>query len=229
MNLLAIDTAITRVSVALVTENGRVRYAGDEPRRHTESLAPAIARLCASQDLAVRDLDVVAVDIGPGLFNALRVGVATAKGLAQAGGLGCWGCSSLEVLAHQARAVVGERRVASVIDARRGMVFVGLFGADGTEEPLDLDALATPPDALAALARLDDVVVCGDGAWRYRAELDAAGLVGCPDALEPDADALADIALARVAAGDIPLAAAELAVDYRRPADVRIGWEQRPA
>ena len=60
-------------------------------RRHVETLTPALEHLLAQVGLAPGALGVVAVDIGPGLFTGLRVGVAAAKGLAQSLGIGWWG------------------------------------------------------------------------------------------------------------------------------------------
>ena len=68
-------------------------------RAHAELLAPAIEEVCALSGCALGDLDALAVDVGPGLFTGLRVGVATAKALGQALGLGVLGVSSLDVLA----------------------------------------------------------------------------------------------------------------------------------
>ena len=72
---------------ALLRDDGgsaeRVHLGG---RAHAELLAPAIEEVCAVSGCTVADIDVIAVDVGPGLFTGLRVGVATAKALAQASG-----------------------------------------------------------------------------------------------------------------------------------------------
>src|SRR5580692_12017919 len=100
MTLLAIESATDMVGVALLRDDGgsaeRVHLGG---RAHAELLAPAIEEVCAVSGCTVADIDQIAVDVGPGLFTGLRVGVATAKALAQALGVPLLGVGSLDVLA----------------------------------------------------------------------------------------------------------------------------------
>jgi len=137
VNLLAIESATDLVGAAVVTSEGRIferSHAGG--RQHAELLAPSVDAVCHEAALAVADLDAVAVDIGPGLFTGLRVGVATAKALAQGLGVGLVGVTSLDVLAADAVArvaagtmtgQVGDLTVVAVVDARRGEVFVARY------------------------------------------------------------------------------------------------------
>ena len=135
VNLLAIETATDMVGVALIRGDGgaaeRVHVGG---RAHAELLAPAIEEVCAVSGCAVGDIGSIAVDVGPGLFTGLRVGVATAKALAQALSIGVLGVSSLDILAAAARhrmgAAAGQAGAGSVIDARRGEVFVASYRFD---------------------------------------------------------------------------------------------------
>ncbi len=70
-------------------------------RRHAEILTPAIAFVCEQAGIDLQEVGVVAVDVGPGLFTGLRVGIATAKALAQALRVPMIGLSSLDLLAHR--------------------------------------------------------------------------------------------------------------------------------
>ena len=93
------------VGVGLVGDDGggsaeRVHLGG---RAHAELLAPAIEEVCAASGCTVGQVDRIAVDIGPGLFTGLRVGVATAKALGQALGIGVIGVTSLDILAAGGR------------------------------------------------------------------------------------------------------------------------------
>ncbi|MGA3148952.1 MAG: tRNA (adenosine(37)-N6)-threonylcarbamoyltransferase complex dimerization subunit type 1 TsaB [Acidimicrobiales bacterium] len=204
VTLLAIESATDTVGVALIRADGgsaeRVHEGG---RAHAELLAPAIEEVCALSGGTVADVDQLAVDTGPGLFTGLRVGVATAKALAQALGICVLGVSSLDVLAAAAaerfepgRAV----RVVSVVDARRGEVFAASYRFDEAvgpagddpflDEPFADDPFVDPrsvcddrlepigPDTLVNwLADLGKeagrVTVVGDGAVRYRQLLSA--------------------------------------------------------
>ncbi len=201
MTLLAIETATDTVAVALLRDDGGVTervHAGG--RAHAELLAPSIEEVCATAGCTVRDLDAIAVDIGPGLFTGLRVGVATAKALAQALGIGVLGVTSLDVLAAAALDADRDRRdadpgasgllgaTASVVDARRGEVFAALYRFDrapsaatsagpvdpGTVREDRMEPLS--PEALvewllAVAEEAGTVSVLGDGAVRYRALL----------------------------------------------------------
>ena len=83
MNVLAIETATTACAIGLATSSGeRLSLVVNDDRHHTESLVPGIRELLASVGLAARSLDRIVVDRGPGLYTGLRVGLATAVGLA---------------------------------------------------------------------------------------------------------------------------------------------------
>ena len=108
MNIVAIETATSACAIGLRTSEREETRVLDLERRHTEVLTPGIAALLDECALTARDLDRVVIDVGPGLFTGLRVGVATAIGLAE--GLGCdlVSVTSLELLARGA-ALAGER------------------------------------------------------------------------------------------------------------------------
>jgi tRNA threonylcarbamoyladenosine biosynthesis protein TsaB len=246
VKVLALETATDLVGAALLRDGSVAERTHLGGRAHAELLAPAIEEVCALSGCALGDLDAVAVDVGPGLFTGLRVGVATAKALGQALSLGVLGVSSLDVLAAGAyEAAPGGRsaRVVAVVDARRGEVFVAAYdaGADGGgpdgPDPAtvrtDREGAITPGDLVAwcdELATAGPVLVVGDGAVRYlellgpRSGLDL-GLVQTVGA--PSPAVLARLAARRLAAGAVALAAADVVPDYRRAADARINWEER--
>ena len=190
MNLLGLDTATAATAVALRTADGALAEARDDPapREHpghaTRLLAMADGLLRAA-DLDWAALDRVAVGVGPGRFTGLRVGVATARGLAHSLSLELVGVSSLEALAWTALADAEIRRpdaVLAVIDARRGEVFAAAYERGGDASARELVA----PRALAP-ERLGEVLApaqrpgarwlaLGDGALRYSEQLAAAGL-----------------------------------------------------
>ena len=253
MNLLAIETATNLVGAALVTSDHAAERSHQGGRRHAESLAPAIEEVCALSGITVREVEAVAVDIGPGLFTGLRVGVATAKALAQGLGVGVLGVLSLDILAAGAVELAGlavPTTVVSVVDARRGVVFVATYdfeAADGAvdgavADPADPDAVRRgppellTPETLATTLAEDDpgsgrrVLVVGDGAVRY---LDQLSQVAHPDlglaaeVSSPSPVTLGRLATRRLASGWEAGPALDLVPDYRREADARINWEQR--
>jgi tRNA threonylcarbamoyladenosine biosynthesis protein TsaB len=158
--VLSFDTATTEASVALLRDGALL---GERSNRAAALLAEADA-LLSEAGLGPGDLDRLVVGIGPGSFTGLRVGLAAARGLALARELPVAGVSSLAALAAAAPGAL------PVIDARRSEVFVD----DG--EP----RVCAPSELRLAPGRL----CVGDGAVRYRAELEAAGGVVPPDESE---------------------------------------------
>ena len=119
MLVLGIETATPQVGVAIGGHEGVIAsFHTARDRRHAETLAPAIQFLCAQTQLELNDIGVVAVDIGPGLFTGLRVGLATAKAVAHACKVPMIGISSLDLAAFPAR--FSDRLIVSTVDARRG-------------------------------------------------------------------------------------------------------------
>ena len=236
---LAIATATPRIGVALRGPDGPVaELTLQAGRRHGETLAPAVVALTNLTGVGLDRVERVAVDIGPGLFTGLRVGVATAKAFASALGVGVVGCSSLEVLAHPHRHA--GRPVAAVVDARRGEVFWALYepAPDGAgtgsagPRPGGMVAVTEPeviaPSLLAEKlvlaekrAGLGPVLCTGDGARRYLAG--AGGLEVAAEQFDHPSPAV----LAGISEGRPTVEPALITPCYLRGADVRIGWDQR--
>ena len=223
--LLGIETAAGLVGVALADAGGPlagVWLRGD--RRHAETLAPAIDHLLSQAGASLADVGAVAVDVGPGLFTGLRVGVATAQGLAEGLGVGVVEVTSVEVLAREAYDAGWAGSVAAVVDARRGEVFAARCDGPGAEvEPPS----RWPPAALAAaFAGTPGILCVGTGAHRYADVLTGAGL-RVAGIREPSPRVLVSIAAARLAAGASPVPPAAVRPVYLREADARINWVQR--
>jgi len=234
VRILALESATDVAGVAVADDDGLVAAttlaAG---RRHAESIAPAVRFVCRQAGLALADVDIVAVDVGPGLFTGLRVGVASAKALAFALGVPVVAVSSLEILAGAlAGALAPGTLVIPVIDARRGEVFSARYrtedGRPATARPVGDEVRRTPEALAQELAALGEpAVLTGTGARRYGAELSGARTpVAGPLFDHPRAEVLAGLALARATAG----AGEEAGVvvpNYLRDADARINWERR--
>jgi tRNA threonylcarbamoyladenosine biosynthesis protein TsaB len=131
MRVLGVDTCGPEGSVALaeVNEQGvmvlQARHLAG--RTYSEDLMPAIREMLEAAGVAVGDLGAIVVVRGPGSFTGVRVGLSTAKGLAQAAGLPVIGVSRLQVLAQKA----GSR--AAVLDAGRGEMYFGLADDEAGE------------------------------------------------------------------------------------------------
>ncbi len=184
MNVLGLDTATPATVAGILRADGEgfeARHDPDEGERpgHATRLLELVDSVLGAAGLTSADVDRVAVGVGPGSFTGLRIGIATARGLAQGWDVALVGVSTLRALAVGAEAT----SAAAVIDARRGEAFAAAW-RDG-EEVLAPAALA--PEALAqTLAAIDPKpLAVGDGALRFRAILESAG-AGIP----PDGDPL---------------------------------------
>ena len=134
MLILAFDTAMAACSAAVVQyKAGHAHVLAEcheaRTRGHAEVLAPMIVEVMSEAGVDFSELDRIAVTTGPGTFTGVRIGVATARGMAVASGLAVVGVTTLEAVAAGALKVVGEpgRAIASVFDARREEVYVQCF------------------------------------------------------------------------------------------------------
>lgn len=230
MTVLALETSAELVGAALGDADGvaaAVWVRGG--RRHAESLAPAILHVLDQTGTGFADLEAVAVDVGPGLFTGIRVGVATAQGLAQGLGIGVLPVTSVAVLAHAAYEGGWTGPVAAVVDARRGEVFAAVYGAPRVElRPPTRIAPADVAGLLAAVAAEagEQVLVVGNGARRHRHALGPA-ILGGRSLDDPSPGALVAVAAGRLAGGEEPVPPGDVRPMYLREPDARINWAQR--
>lgn len=159
MNILAFDTCFGGCSVAVrkVTARGEiiVREEYEERRTgHAEALIPMMDRVMRGAQLAFADIDRIAVTQGPGTFTGVRIGVATARGLAVALGKPIVAMSSLMVMALRADHLLGARRgqptLAVCVDARKDQIYAQLFGENGGDA-LTPPVLVTPAELVQRL------------------------------------------------------------------------------
>jgi tRNA threonylcarbamoyladenosine biosynthesis protein TsaB len=198
---LGIDTATPVTSVAVGAEEGtRAAVAVRQQRGHAELLAPSVRWALDRAGAEPGSLGGIAIGVGPGLFTGLRVGVATAKALAQAWRLPMVAVSSLDLLAFAHRHAA--RTVCAVIDARRREVFAAMYRhAPGGIQRVTRYAVMRPDRLAAELeARREDVLLCGEGALVHAGAFEhldehvhLAGSTGST----PDAAALVELALPR--------------------------------
>ncbi len=230
MIVLGIETATQQVGSAIGGVEGVLAsFHASRGRRHAETLAPAIEFVCRSAQVDLDEISVVAVDVGPGLFTGLRVGLATAKSMASALRIPMIGLSSLDLLAHQVRH--SPRLIVPVIDARRGEVFSAAYRhVPGGIQRLTEYQVSTADDLAAEMqARREEVLLVGDGAHRYADVLthDSALVeLGTVGTLWPSATDLVELAHQRALREEF-VQPWEVDPLYLRKADAEINWAAR--
>ena len=223
MTMLAIDTATPATVVALRDADGTVLEERDDPPagtrpRHAGAVLALAEELLGRAGRDWSDLTRIAVGVGPGGFTGLRIGVSTARALAQAHGLSLVGVSSLRALALGARDTAAGRPVLAAIDARRGEVFAAAWSHGG--EPILVAAAYAPGALVEAVGRLDLApLAVGDGALRFFGELDAAGIEVA--GAESPLHRVSGRALCRLAVDADPLPREAVLPDYRRDPDAK--------
>lgn len=225
MKILAIDTATRASSVAIGDKDGLKGQSTNVDRRgHLKFLIPAIDFCLEQAGWTARDIDVVAVDIGPGPYTGLRSGISTAHAFAAAVGAPMVAVSSLTTLAL--RAATGRRRIWPIVDMRRGQIAVAPFTPlPGGVAPDGEPEVVSPEEFRVMLEReVDESLVVGD--WQSVSEATWTGLhrvrMGRPR--YPSAETILEIAHMMADKGNTsPLD--EVRPMYLREADVQINWK----
>jgi tRNA threonylcarbamoyl adenosine modification protein YeaZ len=132
MNILAIDSSGLVASSAILSEGViRAEYSVCNKLTHSETLMPMIDQVIASSGLTLKDMEAIAVAEGPGSFTGLRIGSATAKGLAEAGQLPVIAVPTVDALAQNMAYTDG--LIVPLMDARRNETYTGIYRFDGEE------------------------------------------------------------------------------------------------
>jgi tRNA threonylcarbamoyladenosine biosynthesis protein TsaB len=171
MKVLGIDSASGLASVAVVDDTRVLAEQRSETAGHRADLLVLIDAVCRAAGVTPAELDAVAIGAGPGSFTGLRIGMATAKGIAFAAGTPLWAVSTLAALAHARLTAHPDGLVVAVLDARRGEVYAGAYRLvdPGGRVMLQGEERVLPPGELAAFAATsrrehEPLVFVGDAA-----------------------------------------------------------------
>lgn len=160
MNILGIDTSTKTMSVAIVSDEkilGELNFYSNMD--HSERLIDNIKFLLESNNLTIRDIDLVGVAIGPGSFTGIRIGIATVKGLVEFFDTPVVGVSSLEILS---RNFSSSNFVAVAIDAKRDRVYGGIYDYTNGEVNIITEDLYDIEDFKDLLKKYDNIIIVGD-------------------------------------------------------------------
>lgn len=234
--ILGIETSVEHVGVALGDHRGpRASASLSSDRRHAESLAPMISFVLDQAGIEPSELTAIAVDIGPGLFTGMRVGITTAQTMAWALDIPVVPVCSLDLVAMNAvieGAIADETPVAAALDARRGEVYWALYRfREGSIEPMAIRApeVCPPEEAAVLLAERAESVLCaGSGFVRHDELFASVPWATCLPAssAHPSAENLVRLAGIKLAR-DESVAAADVAAMYLRAPDAEIHWNTR--
>ena len=218
MIVLGFDTATSATTVAVVddgrpaggVERRQDPVAGERPA-HASQLLVLAQEALEQSGLTYADVDRIAVGLGPGGFTGLRIGVATARALAQSAGAELVGVSTLEALARTDAGGAGQG-VLAVVDARRGEVFAAGW-RDGEQV---VAPVAIAPSKAGELVAPGWLAV-GDGALRFRDDLERAGCVVPAD--DSQHHLVSALVICRLARELPPVLNGDLIPDYLREPD----------
>ncbi len=211
LKILAIDTATEACSVALNLRGEITRRFEIAPNGHSKLVLGMAESLLQQSGLDLAQLDALAVDVGPGSFTGVRIGIGVAQGLAYGSGRKVMAVGSLETLAFGIAGEAGYETVLAAIDARMGQVYYGLYlnprNVPGTPNG-ELLTLIQPalgaPEILTAMAIGNEKKTIGVGnAWDRYAPVMPETLNGPGPVVEwlagryPDAATVSRIAMMR--------------------------------
>lgn len=165
MKILAVDSSAKSASVA-VAENGRLisECFVNNALTHSRTLMPMVDNALSQADMSLNDIDALCVNVGPGSFTGIRIGVAAVKGLAAADNKPCAGVSTLESTAYN---FADENCiVCAAMDARCNQVYTALFRCNGSDVTRICEDKAVSVDELGEeLSHYNEkIYLAGDGA-----------------------------------------------------------------
>ncbi len=175
MKLLAIDASGLVASVAILEDETLLaEYTVNYKKTHSETLLPMISELCSMIELDLKSLDIIAVSAGPGSFTGLRIGSATAKGLADSLNIPIISVPTVDAMAYNLFGTKG--LIVPIMDARREEVYTGIyrFTEDNSFTVVKKEFASSIHSLISDLNELkEEVTFLGDGVPVFRSTIDS--------------------------------------------------------
>lgn len=173
MKILAIEASSLVCSTAILTDDIiTAEYTINNKVTHSQTLLPMIDEICKMTDTDVSEFDAIAVSGGPGSFTGLRIGSATAKGLAYALNVPVVNVPTLEAMAYNFYGT--DKVICPIMDARRNQVYTGIYSFANNGLSIYLDSSAM--DIMELIPKLQEidkpVIFTGDGIPVFRDIID---------------------------------------------------------
>ena len=170
--VLALDSATEACSVALIVDGEEASLFEVSPQAHTKLLLPMVDMVLKEKGILLNDVDFLACGQGPGSFTGVRIGVSLAQGLAFGAEKKIVGVCNLEAMAYRAMVENNFEYCVSVIDARMGEVYLGIYKLVSENETIKItdEQVLKPEDTIQFIAKeLENkkFCCCGTGVKTY--------------------------------------------------------------
>ena len=171
MKILAVDTSSKICAVAILEENNVIdEIKLDNGKTHSENLMPIIKEVLEKNNLTLKDINLIAVSVGPGSFTGIRIGIATVKPMAEVYNLPVASVTSLETLARNVETEDTEATIISLIDARNNQVYAGFFNNEyNLKEKEVAEDIA---EVLKKAEKYQKIIFVGDGAILHKEKIE---------------------------------------------------------
>ena len=168
MKILGIDTSSNASSVALIEDNKLIcEYTVNTKTTHSQKLMPMIENMLSMSGFNIKEIDAIAICIGPGSFTGLRIGMATAKAISHVNNLPIIGVNSLEILAGNMN--LCDKKICSILDAQRNQVYTGRYkfenGSIVEIQPVDVVEIENLLEEISK--DNDEWILVGEAVYKY--------------------------------------------------------------
>lgn len=227
MRILGIETATSVCSVCVLDNSELIaEYTTNITKTHSQRLMPMIKHVLKNIELVPKDIEAIAVSIGPGSFTGIRIGISAAKGIAMALGVQTVGVSVLDGIAYNLTNTCTDR-VCVITDARRKQVYAAIYEMPNMEKLID--DMVLPIEELIGKIKKKTIFV-GNATALYhdilKEELGDLAVVCSPDIGIPRASSIALLGEKRLKEGK-DLSYFDLKPNYVRLSDAEIKWKEK--
>ena len=181
MKILGIDTSTMAANVAVLEDDKLIcEYTIKTKKTHSQKLMPMIENMLKLSDLDIKEIDAIAICVGPGSFTGLRIGMATAKAMAHVNNIPLIGVNSLEILG--ANMDLCNRNICSILDAQRNQVYMNKYILKDykiTElEEISIKAIDELLEEISSSN--EDWVLVGEAVYKYKEKIEEISNITIP-------------------------------------------------
>ena len=173
MKILGIDTSTMAANVAVLEDDKLIcEYTINTKKTHSQKLMPMIENMLKLSDLDIKEIDAIAICVGPGSFTGLRIGMATAKAMAHVNNIPLIGVNSLEILG--ANMDLCNRNICSILDAQRNQVYMNKYILKD-DKITELEEISIKPidELLEEISSSnEDWVLVGEAVYKYKEKIE---------------------------------------------------------